>query len=48
MFGKVIIFGLFEMIKKNVRITSPGPGSASGSGQVRRHGQSHMSLISYL
>ena len=38
MFGKVIVFGLFEMIKKKVkkkrrvRTVSPGPGSASGSG----------------
>ena len=32
MFGKVIIFELFEMIKKKkeVRIASPGPGSTSG------------------
>ena len=37
MFGKVIVFGLFEMIKKKVkkkrvRTASPGPGSASRSG----------------
>ena len=40
MFGKVIIFGLFEMIKKKkgVRTSSPGRGSTSGSGKVRRLG----------
>ena len=36
MFGKVIVFGLFEMIKKKVRTASPGPGSASGSGTTTR------------
>ena len=35
MFRKVIVFGLFEMIKKKrVRIASPGPGSTSGLSQV--------------
>ena len=41
MFGKVIVFGLFEIIKKKVRTVSPGPGSASMSGRVRRHRPSH-------
>ena len=40
MFRKVIVFGLFEMIKKKekkrVRTTSPGLGSASGLGTVAR------------
>ena len=39
MFGKVIVFGLFEMIKnkiKRVRTASLGPGLASGLGLVRR------------
>ena len=38
MFGKVIVFGLFEMIKKKkrVRTASLGPGLASGLGLVRR------------
>ena len=40
MFRKVIVFGLFEMIQKKVRTASPGPGSASGSGRVRRLGPS--------
>ena len=48
MFGKVIVFGLFEMIKKKekrkkkrrVRTVSSGLGSASGSGRVRRLGLS--------
>ena len=44
MFGKVIVFGLFEMIKKKkrVRTTSLGPGLASGSGRVQRLGSSHL------
>ena len=43
MFGKVIVFRLFEMIqkrkkeKKRARTASSGPGSASGSGRVRRY-----------
>ena len=39
MFGKVIVIGLFEMIKKKVRTASLGSGSASGSGW--RRGPSH-------
>ena len=45
MFRKVIVFGLFEIIKKEkekVRIMSPGPSSASGSSQVRQRGPSHL------
>ena len=38
MFRKVIVFRLFEMIKKKVRIVSPSPGSTSGSGRIRRRG----------
>ena len=45
MFGKVIVFGLFEMIqkKKKVRTASLGLGLASGVGlgQVRWHRPSH-------
>ena len=39
MFGKVIVFELFEIIqkKKRVRIASPGSSSAFGSGRVQRH-----------
>ena len=41
MFGKVIVFGLFEMIqKKKVRTASPGSGSVSGLSRVRRRGLS--------
>ena len=46
MFGKVIVFGLFEIIpkkKKKVRTASPGLGSASGLGRVRRREPSHFS-----
>ena len=38
MFRKVIVFELFEMIRKKKRIVRtafPGPGSAPRSGQVR-------------
>ena len=51
MFGKVIAFGLFEMIKKKVknkkgvRTASLGSGSASGSVWVQRRGPSHFSGI---
>ena len=47
MFGKVIIFGLLEMIqkKKRVRTASPSPSSASESGRVRLHGPSHFNGI---
>ena len=42
MFGKVIVFGLFEMIqKKKVRTASLGPGLASRSGRVQRCKTSH-------
>ena len=44
MFGKVIVFGLFEMIQKKIKVrtASLGPGSFSGSGRVRQHGLSHI------
>ena len=47
MFGKVIVFGLFEIIqkkkkKKEVRTASSGPGSASGSGRVQHRLLSHL------
>ena len=43
MFGKVIVFGLFEMIffKKKLRTTSLSPGSTSVSSRVQRRGLSH-------
>ena len=47
MFGKVIVFRLFEMFqkkKKRVRTVSPGPGLAFGLGRVRRCGPSHSRL----
>ena len=46
MFGKVIVFGLFEMIKKKrVRTASFGSSLASRSGRVQRHEPSYFSDI---
>ena len=48
MFGKVIVFGLFELIqkkKKKVRTASPSPSSASGSGRVGYGDAGHHILV---
>ena len=49
MFGKVIVFGLFEMLqkkkKKRVRTASSSPGLTFGSGHIRWCGLSQYQNI---